>query len=88
MVWKDIENRGDGASEEVAALLMNGESGSAFTLLYPDFEVVIPDRPSSSVVTPKDRPFLARQARDLFDAFHDRTEHSRCWRAAASEDSR
>jgi len=34
----------DGASQDVDALLIGGESGSVFTLLYPDFDAVTPDR--------------------------------------------
>jgi ABC-type amino acid transport substrate-binding protein len=32
----------DGAHQNLDALLINAESGSAFTLLYPEFEVVVP----------------------------------------------
>ena len=34
----------EGYSPEVDALLLSAESGSAYTLMYPDFEVVIPTR--------------------------------------------
>lgn len=33
----------DGAHRNLDALLINAESGSAFTLLYPEFEVVVPE---------------------------------------------
>ena len=32
----------DGGWEELDALLISAESGAAFTLMYPDFEVVVP----------------------------------------------
>jgi ABC-type amino acid transport substrate-binding protein len=41
----EIENNGDyftGKAENLDALLISAESGSAFTLIYPGFEVVIP----------------------------------------------
>lgn len=35
----------ENASEDLDALLISAESGSAFTLFYPDYEVVIPEGP-------------------------------------------
>ncbi len=39
----------DGTEGELEALLISAESGSAFTLLYPQFEVVIPSGPRVSL---------------------------------------
>jgi len=40
----------DGASQDVDALLIGSESGSALTLLCPDFEVVVPDGPRVALI--------------------------------------
>jgi len=37
------------AQRELDALLISAESGSAYTLLYPDFEVVVPDGPKTAL---------------------------------------
>jgi ABC-type amino acid transport substrate-binding protein len=39
----------DAAEDQFDALLISAESGSAFTLLYPDFEVVVPSGPRVSM---------------------------------------
>lgn len=55
-------------AHELSALLISAESGSAFTLLYPEFEVVIPSGPRVSIPL-----FYAIGERDT--KFRDFLEH-------------